>query len=176
MSEKSKNVLEKKTFCADCGDSIDVKSEPNEDQLVDDGKIKVTSEQVKRMANELMEPTKFKLCRRCWGTMIKRFILRVYYDQLTKISEKETGDPTEYVRRIQLQILKEEQRSDDEESERKRIEKRYGKAWDTKELQEDFVVKSFLAPFVLVKRKSDGKVGHLMFQHWPRFYFSFMED
>ena len=56
---------------------------------------------------------------------------------------------------------------------RELLSKEYGQVWDTQELGNDFEVKSFAAPFVLVKRKSDGQKGTLMFQHYPRFYFSF---
>ena len=59
---------------------------------------------------------------------------------------------------------------------REALEAQYGKVWDTKELQEDFDVHDFAAPFVTVTRKSDGKDGSLMFRHWPRFYFDFKED
>jgi hypothetical protein len=45
--------------------------------------------------------------------------------------------------------------------------------WDSDQLREDFEVRSFLAPFILVKRRSDGVKGTLMFQHHPRFYFLF---
>jgi hypothetical protein len=45
--------------------------------------------------------------------------------------------------------------------------------WDTQQLQEDFEVKSFLAPYVLVRRKSDGVEGLLEFTHSPRLYFNF---
>ena len=55
------------------------------------------------------------------------------------------------------------------------MEVRYGKVWDTDELQQDFHVLSFLAPFVLVQRKSDGKKGTLEFVHSPRWYFNFTE-
>ena len=48
-----------------------------------------------------------------------------------------------------------------------------GRVWDTKELQEDFEVRQFAAPFVVVQRKSDGVIGSLEFQHQPRFYFDF---
>jgi len=47
------------------------------------------------------------------------------------------------------------------------------RVWDTKELQEDFVVRQFAAPFVVVMRKVDKVIGSLEFQHSPRFYFSF---
>ena len=55
------------------------------------------------------------------------------------------------------------------------LEKTHGKVWDTKELQLDFNVQGFLAPFVSVTRKADGKKGTLTFQHNPRFYFDFQE-
>lgn len=55
--------------------------------------------------------------------------------------------------------------------EREEVEKRYGKVWDTAELQEEFEVQGFIAPFVSVIRKSDAKQGTLMFQDSPRFYF-----
>lgn len=60
---------------------------------------------------------------------------------------------------------------------RKQLEFRCGKenVWDTEELGRDFEVDSFLAPFVIVIRKSDRKRGALMFQHLPRFYFQFKE-
>ena len=48
--------------------------------------------------------------------------------------------------------------------------------WDTDELREEFEVTGFLAPFVVVRRKSDGKKGSLEFQHSPRFYFGFALD
>jgi hypothetical protein len=59
---------------------------------------------------------------------------------------------------------------------RKEAEERFGRVWDTKELQEEFHVQGFLAPFVIVERLSDGKTGSLMFQHAPRFYYKFEED
>lgn len=51
-----------------------------------------------------------------------------------------------------------------------------GQTWDTQQLQEDFTVEGFLAPFVLVKRKSDGVRGTLEFRHNPRVYFRFVPD
>lgn len=45
--------------------------------------------------------------------------------------------------------------------------------WDTKELQEDFDVLGFSAPFCIVRRKSDGQEGSLCFSHYPRWYFDF---
>lgn len=58
---------------------------------------------------------------------------------------------------------------------RAEAEARYGQVWNTEELQEDFLVEGFLAPFVVVTRKSDGKKGSLEFQHYPRFYYNWQE-
>jgi hypothetical protein len=55
------------------------------------------------------------------------------------------------------------------------LETEHGQVWDTKQLQEDFIVTGFAAPFTIVTRKSDGKKGALMFSHRPRFYFAFKE-
>jgi hypothetical protein len=46
--------------------------------------------------------------------------------------------------------------------------------WTTEEVQRDFEVHSFLAPFVIVTRRSDGMKGSLEFTHHPRFYFNFV--
>jgi hypothetical protein len=50
-----------------------------------------------------------------------------------------------------------------------------GQTWDTAQMQADFEVLSFLAPWVNVKRRSDGVLGVLEFQHSPRLYFGFQE-
>jgi hypothetical protein len=51
-----------------------------------------------------------------------------------------------------------------------------GQTWTTTELQREFEVIGFAAPFVVVRRKSDGAVGSLEFQHHPRVYFSWKAD
>jgi hypothetical protein len=84
-------------------------------------------------------------------------------------------DGTEAIRKEMVQEINTDVLSDDEQEERARLEKIYERVWDTKELQQDFIVKGFRAPFVVVKRKEDGKEGSLMFQHRPRFYFNFKE-
>ena len=48
-----------------------------------------------------------------------------------------------------------------------------GPLWDTQELQRDFEVVGFAAPFVVVKRREDGQRGTLTFVHSPRVYFDF---
>lgn len=47
--------------------------------------------------------------------------------------------------------------------------------WDTAALRAEFEVLGFAAPMVVVRRKSDGRRGTLMFTHHPRFYFGFQE-
>ncbi len=76
----------------------------------------------------------------------------------------------EDARRIRLQEI------NTDAGDRARLEARYGKVWDTKELRAEFEVLGFMAPFVVVKRISDNQKGSLEFQHHPRFYFSFTED
>ena len=53
---------------------------------------------------------------------------------------------------------------------------RTDKRWTTEELQRDFIVRSFLAPFVFVTRRADNVRGSLEFTHSPRWYFDFRED
>lgn len=56
---------------------------------------------------------------------------------------------------------------------REYLQQQHGQVWDTKQLQDDFEVLGFCAPYVVAKRKADGQRGTLTFQHSPRFYFSF---
>ena len=56
------------------------------------------------------------------------------------------------------------------------LESKHGQVWDTSELQEDFQVLGFMAPLVVVRRRSDGVRGSLMFQNDPRFYYSFSPE
>jgi hypothetical protein len=51
-----------------------------------------------------------------------------------------------------------------------------GQTWNTEELQRDFEVLGFGAPFVTVRRRSDGQKGYLEFTHSPRVYFSFVAE
>lgn len=48
--------------------------------------------------------------------------------------------------------------------------------WTTDELRRDFEVIGFMAPFVVVRRKSDGQRGSLMFTHSPRYYFGWQPE
>ena len=50
------------------------------------------------------------------------------------------------------------------------------KRWNTQELSAEFEVIGFMAPFVVVRRKSDGTKGSMEFTHSPRFYFNFQPE
>jgi len=50
------------------------------------------------------------------------------------------------------------------------------KTWDTDALRAEFEVLGFMAPFVVVRRRSDGMKGSMEFTHYPRTYFNFVED
>lgn len=50
------------------------------------------------------------------------------------------------------------------------------KKMTTQEVQELYTIESFMAPYAIVTRKSDGVRGTLEFTHMPRFYFNFVED
>ena len=51
---------------------------------------------------------------------------------------------------------------------REALEAEHGQVWDTSQLGTDYEVLGFMAPFVVVKRLSDGRKGSLMFTHSPR--------
>ena len=59
---------------------------------------------------------------------------------------------------------------------RRELERRHGTVWSPKELAAAFTAVGFMAPFVAVRRKADGRLGSLEFQHQPRFYFNWQED
>lgn len=80
------------------------------------------------------------------------------------------NDPAESLRRKRLSEI------NAEASSREDLEAQYGQVWTTQELQNEFTVEGFLAPFVVVRRKADGQRGTLEFQHQPRLYFNFRED
>jgi hypothetical protein len=75
------------------------------------------------------------------------------------------SDPTESIRREMLE-------TNQPYVDLSRAEKR----WTTQELSNDFEVIGFMAPFVAVRRKSDGVKGSMEFTHNPRFYFNFVAD
>jgi hypothetical protein len=80
------------------------------------------------------------------------------------------SDPTESIRREMLAEINAEPGS------RAALEAKHGKVWDTNQLRDEFEVIGFLSPLVVVRRRSDGVRGSLMFQHNPRFYFQFKPE
>jgi hypothetical protein len=76
-------------------------------------------------------------------------------------------DPTETARREMLAEINAEPGS------REYLEAKHGQVWDTSQLSEDYEVLGFMAPMVVVRRRSDRQKGSLYFQHQPRFYFGF---
>ena len=83
-------------------------------------------------------------------------------------------DKTEGFRRNAVADINSRVESDDEVAERSRLEGIYEGVWNTEEATELFEFTGFMAPYVVVKRKSDGVKGTLEFQHMPRFYFKFI--
>jgi len=85
------------------------------------------------------------------------------------------NDPTENIRRSMTAAYNAEaaEIAETATDPRAELEARYGQLWDTQELQAEFSVEGFMAPFVSVTRKSDGAKGMLTFSHRPRFYHSF---
>lgn len=63
-------------------------------------------------------------------------------------------------------------------TERQQLEQKHGvgNVWNTDELKATFDVVGFCAPFCVVKRKADGVMGTVEFQHNPRLYYSFVKD
>jgi hypothetical protein len=79
-------------------------------------------------------------------------------------------DETESFRRAEVA------RINSVEHTREELEAQYGQVWDTDQLCKDFDVQGFMTPYVVVRRKSDGKKGSLEFVHSPRFFYSFTAD
>jgi hypothetical protein len=79
-------------------------------------------------------------------------------------------DDTEPIRRARLAEINADPGS------REALEATYGQVWDTRQLADDFEVIGFMAPFVVVRRRTDGVKGSVEFQHFPRLYFNFVPD
>lgn len=76
------------------------------------------------------------------------------------------SDPTEAIRRERVAEINAEPGS------RGALETKYGQVWDTRQLSEEFEAIGFMAPLIVVRRRSDGSKGSLEFQHSPRLYFN----
>ena len=81
-----------------------------------------------------------------------------------------TNDATEPIRRQLVAEINADPGS------REYLEQKHGQVWDTRELQEEFEVLGFMAPYVIVQRRTDGMKGTIMFQHSPRFYFDWSPE
>ncbi|MEQ8637948.1 hypothetical protein [Gimesia maris] len=80
------------------------------------------------------------------------------------------SDATESIRREMVKEINHEPGS------REDLEQKHGKVWDTQEMQKEFEQLGFIAPLIVVRRRSDGIKGSLKFQHSPRFYFDWSPD
>ena len=80
------------------------------------------------------------------------------------------SDPTEAIRRQEVAEINAEPGS------REALAAEYGQVWNTSELQQEFEALGFMAPYIVVRRKSDGQKGSLKFQHSPRLYCSFQPE
>ena len=78
-------------------------------------------------------------------------------------------DPTEAFRRLRLTEL-------NPGVGKAELERRHGRVWGPAGMAADFTVIGFMAPYVAVRRRADGKIGSLEFQHEPRLYFNWQED
>ena len=83
-------------------------------------------------------------------------------------------DRTEGIRRVLVGAIGADIQSQNEDTERARLEEQWGDVWDTEQAVADFDFVGFMAPFVVAVRKCDNVKGSLTFQHSPRFYFNFV--
>ena len=76
------------------------------------------------------------------------------------------ADSTERIRKQRVAQI------NSEDNTRQSLEAKHGQVWSTEEMEQEFYVTGFIAPLVVVTRKSDGAKGSLEFSHSPRFYFN----
>lgn len=77
--------------------------------------------------------------------------------------------------RQMLERTEEERRKKQAQADRAALEAKHGKVWSESELRAEFKLLGTMAPFVTVRRKSDGQDGSLEFAGSPRLYFAFKE-
>ena len=82
----------------------------------------------------------------------------------------------EALRRQQCVEVNDAVASDDASAERARLVSQHGDVWNSDEVQRDFEIRAFAAPYVVVRRRADGVNGTLTLQHHPRFYFNFRSE
>lgn len=76
-------------------------------------------------------------------------------------------DETEEIRRALIPEM---------EASLKAATERGEQVWSSDELRAEFEAIGFMAPFVVVRRRSDGVIGSMQFTHHPRYYFGFVPD
>ncbi|NQS88501.1 hypothetical protein HQ584_01745 [Patescibacteria group bacterium] len=82
-------------------------------------------------------------------------------------------DATENFRRAKVESINTEIKSTDIDSERIRLEEKYGEVWNTNEVSNAFEIVGFMAPYVVAINRETNIKGSLEFQDNPRFYFNF---
>ena len=87
----------------------------------------------------------------------------------TPVTAQEEGEEA-------LERMKLAHHLNDSPRERVELELQYGEVWDSDQLIRAFDVAAFRAPFAVVKKKGTEELGSLLFQHSPRYYFSFMTE
>jgi hypothetical protein len=81
------------------------------------------------------------------------------------------NDPTESIRKQRIKEIESSNTS------RAALESQYRRVWTTQELTSEFDVIGFMAPLVVVKRKSDQVAGSMEFATSPeRLYFNFQPE
>lgn len=80
------------------------------------------------------------------------------------------SDTTESIRREMVEEINHEPGS------REDLEQKHGQVWNTQEMQKEFEALGFMAPLIVVRRRSDGIKGSLKFQHNPRLYFDWSPE
>ena len=83
------------------------------------------------------------------------------------------NDPTEPFRREAVARINSEVEVDNEDWERVRLEAKYGKVYNTQEVQAEFEIEGFMAPYVVCTSRRTKERGTMEFQHQPRLYFNF---
>ena len=82
-------------------------------------------------------------------------------------------DETEPFRREAVAKINSQVESNDADKERARLEAKYGKVYDTKEVSAEFEIEGFMAPYIVCTSRRTKEKGTMEFQHDPRFYFNF---
>jgi hypothetical protein len=75
------------------------------------------------------------------------------------IMEKNEGPELEQSRRTCMAEINVQPRT------RPELEAKYCRVWDTEELKAEFEIIAFVAPYLVIRHRSDGRLASLEFQH-----------